>query len=139
MKGKGESLTKVGGGGEKKGSGTLSFSSPCVFASLVCPNSLPSPEILLFPVRVSCWGKLKTQKRKKMGGFCPLTGTHVHWLEKILVPDYSDQRCLRSKITNIGKVGVYVGHYFTSKVHPFRKLKYFDSQLVDVQLFCINF
>ena len=33
--------------------------------------------------------------------------------------------------------GVYVGYYFTSKVHPFRKLKYFNSQLVDVQLFCI--
>lgn len=33
--------------------------------------------------------------------------------------------------------GVYVGHYFTSKVLPFRKLKYFNSQLVDVQLFCI--
>ena len=33
--------------------------------------------------------------------------------------------------------GVYVGHYFTSKVQPFRKLKYFNSQLVDVRLFCI--
>lgn len=100
MIGKGEKVRpKLAG--KKKGSGTLSFPSPCVFASSICPNRLPSPEILLFPVRVSCWGKLKTRKRKKMGRFCPLTVKPVHWLEKVLVPDYSDQRCLRSKITNI--------------------------------------
>ena len=90
MTGNGESLTKVGGEkGEER--------------NPLLPISLPFSRLQFALVRVSCWGELKKRK-SKMGGFWPLTGKPAHWLEIVLVPDYSDQRCLGFKITNIGYV-----------------------------------